>query len=86
MSFTKMLNKRGPRLDSCGTPSRVLHPSLKLIFSLANNKFWLRVSNTFDRSINIVPTFLPLSRACFHFSIIFSKVYLFCDVVFAKSS
>ena len=42
-------------------------------FCLASNKLWLSVSNALDRSINIVPPFLPLSRTCFRFTIIFSK-------------
>ena len=32
MSFMKMLNKRGPRIDTWGTPSSNLHLSLKLLF------------------------------------------------------
>ena len=28
----KMLNKRGPRIDPCGTPRSILHHSLKLLF------------------------------------------------------
>ena len=88
MLFMKMVNKRGPRIDHCCTPSSILHQirsnkwlwinfiALKekpYAFSLAGNKLYLRVSSALDRSINIVPTFLPLSRACLHFSIIFVK-------------
>ena len=35
------------------------------------------------RSTNIVPTFLPLSRVCFDFSIIFSKG--FCVLLFLRN-
>ena len=31
MSFMKILNKRGPRIDHCGTSSSILHHSLKLL-------------------------------------------------------
>ena len=44
-------------------------------FTLASDKLSLSVSNVLDRSINILPTFLPLSRRCFHFSIAFSKTF-----------
>lgn len=42
---------------------------------MASNKLQLKISNALDRFINIVSAFLSLSRACFHFSIIFSKAF-----------
>ena len=52
----------------------------KYPFSVASNKLWLSLSSALDGSINMVPTILLLSRACFHFSILFSKA--FCVVCF----
>ena len=52
-------------------------------FSLASNKLWLKVSDSLDRSINIVPTILPLSRACFYFAVIISKT--FCVLWFLRN-
>ena len=44
MSLMEILNKRGTRIDPCGTLKSVLHPSLKLLFTLWNysdlNKFY----------------------------------------------
>ena len=44
----------------------------------AKSQIVISVSNALDRSINIVSTFLLLSRAGFHFSIIFSKAFACC--------
>ena len=56
---------------------------LKLFRQIALNKFYQIVSNALDRSMNIIPTFLSLSRACFHSSIIFSKA--FCVMRFLRN-
>ena len=35
--------------------------------SFKSNRLWLSLSNSLDKSTNVVPTFLSLSRACFNF-------------------
>ena len=44
MSSMKMLNKRGPRIDPCGTPSSTLHYSMILFFIL----FEIVPTNSFE--------------------------------------
>ena len=45
-------------------------------FSLTSGKLRLGVLNALDRSIDIVPTMLPFSTACFYFSVIFKAICL----------
>ena len=83
-----ILNKRGPRIDPCGTPSSILHYFLNIFplksfrylsyaFSLASNKSWLSVSEALDRFTNIVSSFLHLSRVLM---VIITR--LECDLVY----